>query len=114
MWNRHILVQHSDAILSLPPPILVLLLLLQEGTELYLIPAIDMINHSTDPALRNTTLHSYNVASSSSSGDVAAHKGPFFSMKAGAKEVQGPEQAEPVLLHHTLASFGSVVMLEPT
>lgn len=94
------LVQRSEPKL-LPSVLLLLLLLLQEGTELYLIPAIDMINHSTDPALRNTTLHSY-VTSRSSSGDVAAHKGPFFSMKAGAREVDRPKQAEEVLLHHTV------------
>lgn len=64
---------------------------LQESTdELYLIPAIDMLNHSTDPSLRNTSLALCH-------GDVEVELADgqtkrftnFFSMKAGELIVQG-------------------------
>jgi hypothetical protein len=58
---------------------------MQESTdELYLIPAIDMLNHSTDPLRRNTSLALFH-------GDVEVKLGDgqvksftnFFSMNAG-------------------------------
>ena len=59
---------------------------LQESTdELYLIPAIDMLNHSTDPALRNTSLALFHGDVEVTLGDgTTRHFTNFFSMEAGA------------------------------
>ncbi len=58
---------------------------LQESTdELYLIPSIDMLNHSTDPTLRNTSLalcHG-DVEVTLGDGQVKSFTN-FFSMRAG-------------------------------
>lgn len=66
-----------------------LLAALQESTdELYLIPAIDMLNHSTDPSLRNTSLalcHG-DVEVKMEDGQVRSFTN-FFSMRAGEVSV---------------------------
>ena len=51
----------GTALFMLPPALptlspTLLPLPLQEGADLFMLPAIDMINHSTDPALRTTSL----------------------------------------------------------
>jgi hypothetical protein len=70
----------------------------QESTdELYLIPAIDMLNHSSDPAARNTSLalvrtaaggtqrgaQAHAAAAAAAAGAGGAPQPPFFFMRAG-------------------------------
>jgi hypothetical protein len=59
--------------------------LLQEATEeLYLIPAIDMLNHSSIPSLRNTSLALIRSEAEVTLGDGSKRRfKDFFSMKAG-------------------------------
>lgn len=58
---------------------------MQEATdELYLIPAIDMLNHSSRPQLRNTSLALMRSEAEVTLGDGSKrHFKDFFSMKAG-------------------------------
>jgi hypothetical protein len=60
---------------------------LQEATDkLYLIPAIDMLNHSSRPSLRNTSLALIRSEAEVTLGDGTKRRfKDFFSMKAGAQ-----------------------------
>jgi len=82
----------------------------QESTdELYLIPAIDMLNHSTEPCLRNTSLalcHG-DVEVVLEGGEVKSFTN-FFSMKAGMyvhHTVLHRVEAQHVFLHLTHAVY---------
>ena len=70
----------------LPPPCV------QEGTDLFLIPAIDMINHANDPARRNSSLHrlstSMTVQLEGQQGEITFTG--FFTMKAGVARTPCP------------------------
>ena len=56
-----------------------------EGADLYIIPGIDMVNHSTDPSLINTSLHRRQQAAEMAEG-ASENGGPsadFFTLEAG-------------------------------
>lgn len=61
---------------------------LQEATdELYLIPAIDMLNHSSHPSARNTSLALIRSEAEVTLGDGQKRRfKDFFSMKAGERD----------------------------
>uniref|UniRef100_A0A7R9VAF8 SET domain-containing protein n=1 Tax=Chlamydomonas euryale TaxID=1486919 RepID=A0A7R9VAF8_9CHLO len=63
----------------------------EEGTELFLIPAIDMINHSTDPARRNTSLHKFDVRMEVEVDGRNVVFDAFFAMKAD-RDIRAGEQ----------------------
>ncbi len=72
---------------------------MQEGADLFLIPAIDMINHSTEPSRRNTTLHKYDTPMSIEVEGTKLSFESFFAMKAG-KWSKGSEWAARLLHEH--------------
>ena len=58
------------------------------GADLYIIPGIDMVNHSTDPSLRNTSLHKRELPTASTEpADGGNENGgtttSFFTLEAG-------------------------------
>ena len=55
------------------------------GVELYMLPAIDMINHSTQPDKRNTLLRKSNVELTVKVDGEAMTIQGFFTMKAGQR-----------------------------
>ena len=58
-------------------------MLIVTGVELYMLPAIDMINHSTEPDKRNTLLRKSNAeVTVKVDGEPMTVQG-FFTMKAG-------------------------------
>ncbi|KAG1673647.1 hypothetical protein FOA52_013311 [Chlamydomonas sp. UWO 241] len=61
------------------------------GTRLYLIPAIDMINHSTDPARRNTSLHKFDTRMEVEVDGKTIAFDSFFAMKADRDIVAGEQ-----------------------
>lgn len=71
---------------------------LYAGSDLFLIPAVDMLNHSTDPKRRATELAMIGGAGKGAGDeagkeeegkDAAATDGPQFVMRAGAFEAGG-------------------------
>lgn len=81
---------HAPTCTPIPPP--------PAGTDLYLIPGIDMINHSTQPARRSTTLELVEQPLTVRCGDPPREltlQG-YFTMKAGglaARVYHGLQQA---------------------
>lgn len=68
-------------------------LVLHAGSELYLIPGIDMVNHSTDPSRLNTSLHRREEAPQIS--DAALPSGStlgFFVLETGKWHSRPPVQ----------------------
>lgn len=60
------------------------------GSDLYIIPGIDMVNHSTDPSQINTSLHRRELPTGTQAAaeDANENGGPlesFFTLEAGAQ-----------------------------
>jgi len=78
----------------------------QEGTDLYLIPAIDMINHASNPAHRNSSLLKLNSAKTVQLGDGEASFSGFFLMKAD-RDIRSGEQ-----VLHTYGDHSDAALLQ--
>lgn len=64
---------------------------IREGTELYLLPAIDMLNHASDPARRNTSLFQLNQEVAVEVDGRQVSLNGYFSMKADRDIASGEE-----------------------
>ena len=71
---------------------------MQEGAELYLLPAIDMINHATDPARRNATLERPGMVVQPNGSRSAG----YFSLKASEYKARTDGRYSPMAAAHQL------------
>ncbi|DBB01093.1 hypothetical protein WJX77_011966 [Trebouxia sp. C0004] len=78
----------------------------QEGVELYMLPAIDMINHSTQPDKRNTLLRKSNAELTVKVDGVPMTIQGFFTMKA-ERDISKGEQ-----LLHTYGDLSDAQLLQ--
>ncbi|KAF5836050.1 hypothetical protein DUNSADRAFT_6520 [Dunaliella salina] len=78
----------------------------KEGTDLYLIPAIDMINHASNPAHRNSSLLKLNTSKTVQLGDGEASFSGFFLMKAD-RDIRSGEQ-----VLHTYGDHSDAALLQ--